>query len=248
MPALSFMWLMTDHTTGTDVPDPVAQVADNDLAVGRVVDTISHSKFWKSTAIFVVEDDTQNGVDHVDGHRGPALVISPYSTSGVDDSYYTQLDMVKTIEQILGIKPMNQEDLAAEPMYSAFANHPSDWNFAPYDLVPNQIPLTLGAPGYPSAFTTPAAGASAAERQAFRPQGEVPAGMRSIYRAWQAWTSQQAAEHHFDGPDHVNPEQMNRYDWYSAHDWRVAYPGDPRILKPDQVPGRNLPAAFIGDD
>ena len=86
MPNLSFMWLMTDHTTGTDVPDPVAQVADNDLAVGRVIDTISHSKFWKSTAIFIVEDDTQNGVDHVDGHRGPAFVVSPYSASGVDDS------------------------------------------------------------------------------------------------------------------------------------------------------------------
>ncbi len=84
MPQLTFMWLMTDHTTGSGVPDPVAQVADNDLAVGRVVDQISHSRFWKSTAIFVVEDDTQNGVDHVDGHRGPAFVISPYSAGGVD--------------------------------------------------------------------------------------------------------------------------------------------------------------------
>ena len=82
MPNLTFMWLMTDHTTGSGVPDPVAQVADNDLAVGRVVDTISHSKFWKSTAIFIVEDDTQNGVDHVDGHRGPAFVVSPYSAPG----------------------------------------------------------------------------------------------------------------------------------------------------------------------
>ena len=113
MPNLTFMWLMTDHTGGTgicstcSVPDPVAQAADNDLAVGRVVDTISHSKFWKSTAIFIVEDDTQNGVDHVDGHRGPAFVISPYSASGVDDDYYTQLNMVKTIEQILGIPAMN---------------------------------------------------------------------------------------------------------------------------------------------
>jgi hypothetical protein len=72
--------------------------------------------------------------------------------------------------------------------------------------------------------------------------------MKSIYRAWQVWSAQQAAEHHFDGPDHVNPEQMNRYDWYSAHDWRVAYPGDPKIYAPNQVPGRNLPAAFLGDD
>ena len=255
MPKLTFMWLMTDHTGATgvaagsaSVPDPVAQAADNDLAVGRVIDTISHSKFWKSTAIFVVEDDTQNGVDHIDGHRGPAFVISPYSNPGVDDNYYTQLNMVKTIEQILGIHPMNQEDLAAEPMYDAFTDHPTTSAFEPYTVLPNQIPLTLGAPGYPSTFTSPSAGVTAAERPAVRAQGTVPADMRSVYQAWEAWSAQQVSEHHFDGPDRVNPEQMNRYDWYEAHDWRVAYPGDPKIYTPDQVPGRNLPAAFLGDD
>jgi YVTN family beta-propeller protein len=252
MPNLTFMWLMTDHTGGTgvaagssSVPDPVAQVADNDLAVGRVVDAISHSRFWKSTAIFVVEDDTQNGVDHVDGHRGPAFVISPYSASGVDSDYYTQLNMVKTIEQILGIHAMNQEDLAAEPMYDAFSDHP---DYAPYDVQPNQIPLTLGAPGYPSTLTSPAADSTPAERSAFRPQGVVPADMESVYKAWEAWNAQQGREGHFDGPDKVNPQQLNRFDWYSAHDWRLAYPGDPKIYLPDQVPGRNLPAAYLGDD
>jgi YVTN family beta-propeller protein len=244
MPNLTFMWLMTDHTgatgvcTGCAVPDPVAQVADNDLAVGRVIDTISHSKFWRSTAIFVLEDDTQNGVDHVDGHRGPAFVVSPYSASGVNNNYYTQLNMVRTIEQILGIHPMNQEDLGAEPMYGAFTGHP---DFAPYNVQPNQIPLTLGMP-------TASTGSSAAERQAFRPQVAVPADMRSVYEAWVAWSTQQAAEHHFDGPDRVNPELMNRLDWYEAHSWRVAYPGDPKIYTPNDVPGRNLPAAFLGDD
>jgi YVTN family beta-propeller protein len=246
MPNLTFMWLMTDHTGATGVansntePDPVAQAADNDLAVGRVIDQISHSRFWKSTAIFIVEDDTQNGVDHVDGHRGPAFVISPYSASGVDDDYYTQINMVKTIEQILGIHAMNQEDLAAEPMYSAFTQHPDD---APYNLTPNQIPLNLGAPGGPTMI-----GASSADRKAFAAQGVVPANMRSVYDAWTEWSAQQVAEHHFDGPDRVNPQLMNRFDWYSAHDWRVAYPGDPKIYLPNQVPGRNLPAAFLGDD
>jgi YVTN family beta-propeller protein len=243
MPGLTFMWLMTDHTTGSQVPDAVAQVADNDLAVGRVVDAISHSQFWPSTAIFIVEDDTQNGVDHVDGHRGPAFVISPYSKPGLDDQYYTQLNMVKTIEQILGIPAMNQEDLAAEPMYGAFTEHP---DVAPYDLQPNQIPLTLGAPGYPSTLTSLRAGATAAERKDFRVEGVVPADMRSVYRAWQAWLRRQGVEHHFDGPDHVTPAMLNRYDWYSAHNWKVAYPGDPKIYRPYQVPGRNLPAAFIG--
>ncbi len=251
MPNLTFMWLMTDHTGATGVnpdskvPVPVAQVADNDLAVGRVIDTISHSRFWKSTAIFVVEDDTQNGVDHVDGHRGPTFVVSPYSATGVDDNYYTQLNMVRTIEQILGIHPMNQEDLGAEPMYGAFTQHP---NYTAYNVAPETIPLNLGAPGGPTSLTSPAVGATAAERQAFRQQGVVPADMRSVYDAWLAWSRQQVAEHHFDGPDRVNPQQLNRFDWYEAHNWRVAYPGDPKIYTPNQVPGRNLPAAFLGDN
>ncbi|MGO9499666.1 MAG: bifunctional YncE family protein/alkaline phosphatase family protein [Solirubrobacteraceae bacterium] len=248
MPNLTFMWLMTDHTTGSNVPDPVAQVADNDLAVGRVVNAISDSRFWRSTAIFIVEDDTQNGVDHVDGHRGPAFVVSPYSAPGVDNDYYTQLNMVKTIEQILGIHAMNQEDLAAEPMYDAFTDHPKRSAFAPFDVQPNQIPLTLGALGYPTSFTASAAHATAAERQAFRPQGVVPANMESVYKAWEAWNAQQGREGHFNGPDKVNPQQLNRFDWYSAHDWRVAYPGDPMIYLPDEVPGRNLPAAYLGGD
>jgi YVTN family beta-propeller protein len=244
MPALSFMWLMTDHTTGTGTPDPVAQVADNDLAVGRVVDQISHSRFWKSTAIFVVEDDTQNGVDHVDGHRGPAFVISPYSAGGVVDQYYTQLNMVKTIEQILGIHAMNQEDYAAEPMYGAFTEHP---NYAPFDLQQNQIPLTLGAPGYPSTLVaSDIRHMTPAERKDFHSQGIIPADMRSVYSAWQLWLAQQGKQHKFDGPDRMKPVLLNRYDWYSAHNWSVAYPGDPKIYRPDQVPGRNLPAAFLG--
>jgi Phosphoesterase family len=248
MPNLTFMWLMTDHTQSTfpgdPDPYPVAEAADNDLAVGRVIDTISHSQFWNSTAIFVVEDDTQNGVDHVDGHRGPAFVVSPYSAPGVDNGYYTQLNMVKTIEQILGIHAMNQEDWAAEPMYSAFTDHP---NFAPYNLQPSQIPLNLGTPDGPSTLTAPA-GSTPAERKAFSPQGVVPADMKSVYAAWEAWGKQQVKEGHFDGPDKVNPQLMNRFDWYSAHNWRIAYPGDPKIYKPDQVPGRNLPAAYLGDD
>jgi hypothetical protein len=243
-------WLRTDHTgaTGvnggsTSVPEPIAQVADNDLAVGRVVNTISHSRFWKSTAIFLDEDDTQNGVDHVDGHRAPTLVISPYSKPGVDDQYYTQLNMVKTVEQVLGIHPMNQEDEAAQPMYSAFTDTP---NFAPFDVQPNQVPLTLGAPGYPSTFTAPA-GASR-EKANIKSGGGVPANMIGVYRAWLQWEKQQAARGRFSHADAVNPLQLNRFDWYSAHDWKVAYPGDSRIYLPDQVPGYRLPAAFIGGD
>ena len=143
-----------DHTAGvgTGDPDPVAEVADNDLAVGRMIDTISHSTFWSSSVVFVVEDDTQNGVDHVDGHRGPLLVASPYAKRGaLDSSYYTQLNVVRTIEQILGIAPMNQEDRAAWPMFDAFTNTAND---TPYTNAPNQIPLTLGLTASTSANGT----------------------------------------------------------------------------------------------
>src|SRR5438105_10101927 len=142
LPALNLMWVMSDHTAGTGAGGitPRAYVADNDLALGRIVDTISHSKDWKSSAIFVIEDDSQNGVDHVDGHRNPTLVISPYARRGtVDHTYYSQVNVVRTIEQILGLPPMNQQDLTAEPMYDAFTNTP---NFAPYTYLPNNVPLT----------------------------------------------------------------------------------------------------------
>ncbi|HEX3615546.1 MAG TPA: alkaline phosphatase family protein [Solirubrobacteraceae bacterium] len=248
MPQLTFMWLMTDHTTGSGTPDPVAQVADNDLAVGRVVDEISHSKFWKSTAIFVDEDDTQNGVDHVDGHRAPTLVISPYSQTGVDDQYYSQLNMVRTVEQILGIKPMNQEDGSAEPMYSAFTKQP---DLAPYNLVQNIVPLNLGAPGGPTTFTPSTTQASAITKadpkSTVSTEGVIPAAAKPLYDAWKAWLAKQAAAGRFNGPDRINAEQLNRYDWYSAHDWSVAYPGDREIFLPDQVPGHSLPAALIGN-
>ncbi len=236
MPNLTFMWLMADHTAGVGAgdPDPVAGVADNDLAVGRVVDSISHSRFWKSTAIFVVEDDTQNGVDHVDGHRGPAFVISPYSAGGVHDEYDTQLNMVRTIEQILGIKPMNQEDGSAAPMYDAFTSTP---NFKPYDRIENKIPLTLGAPGYKSTITSgPLKGV-----------GSVPSSERKVYDAWVKWSRRQPFNGKGARADAENPAMLNRLDWYSAHNWTTAYPGDGKIDLPDQVPGRNLPSAFLGN-
>src|SRR3569623_183318 len=104
--SFNMMWLSSDHTGGP--PTPEAQVADGDLAVGKIVDTISHSKYWKDSAIFVVEDDSQDGADHVDGHRAPIQIISPWAQHGVVDStYYSQLPMVRTIEQILGAQPLN---------------------------------------------------------------------------------------------------------------------------------------------
>ena len=114
-------------------------VADNDLALGQIVEAISKSKFWPDTCIFVVEDDPQNGFDHVDGHRTVAMAISPYTKRKyVDSTCYNQTGMVKTIELMLGLPPMNQFDLSATPMRGCFTAKP---DLTPYAAVPNIIPL-----------------------------------------------------------------------------------------------------------
>jgi Phosphoesterase family len=115
--------LSADHTQGTSpgYPTPRASVADNDLAVGRLVEAVSNSSYWKESAIFVTEDDSQDGLDHVDGHRTVGLVISPWVKRGVVDSnFYSIINMYRTMKQILGLAPSNQFDLAAEPMFSVF--------------------------------------------------------------------------------------------------------------------------------
>src|SRR5262249_30897286 len=139
LPNLTLMSLPADHTGGG--PGPVEQVADNDLAVGRMIDDISHSKYWSSSAVFVLEDDTQAGTDHIDGHRGPLYVASPYiNHQAINSEYFTQLNVVKTIEQILGIQPMNQEDRAAEPMWSAFSDEADLTPFNGVDVPAAQPP------------------------------------------------------------------------------------------------------------
>ena len=127
VPALSILRLGGDHTLGTRAgrPTPRAMVAENDLAVGRVVEAISKSRVWNDSAIFVVEDDAQNGPDHVDAHRSIAIVISPFSHRRVvDGTMYTTSGVLRTIELILGLPPMSQYDAAATPMYNAFQATP----------------------------------------------------------------------------------------------------------------------------
>jgi YVTN family beta-propeller protein len=138
---LTYVYLPCDHTAGTrpGTPTPRAMVADNDLALGEVVEAISKSKFWPKTCIFVVEDDPQNGFDHVDGHRTVALAISPYTRrKAVDSTCYNQTGMVKTIELMLGLPPMNQLDLSATAMRNCFQATP---DLTPYAHVPNRIAL-----------------------------------------------------------------------------------------------------------
>jgi len=127
LPALSIVRLGNDHTSGTRAgyPTPTAMIAENDLALGRLVETISKSRYWKDSAIFVLEDDAQNGPDHVDAHRSPAFVVSPYVRRGsVDSALYTTSGMLRTMELILGLPPMSQYDAAASPMYGTFQTAP----------------------------------------------------------------------------------------------------------------------------
>jgi hypothetical protein len=136
LPRFIIMRLPNDHTYGTrpGKPTPRAMVAENDLALGTLVEALTHSRYWREMAIFVLEDDAQNGPDHVDAHRSPALVISPYvKRRSVDSTLYTTCSMLRTMELILGLEPLSQYDAAATPMYRCFTDKP---DFTPYTCRP----------------------------------------------------------------------------------------------------------------
>jgi hypothetical protein len=225
LPQLVQMWIMDDHTAGTSTgfPTPQAQVADNDLAVGKIVDLISHSPYWKDSLIVVTEDDAQNGVDHVDGHRAPAYLISPWIKKGVTDSHYwTVINMVRSIEQILGLPPMNQNDAAVAPMSELFTNKP---DFTPYDFVPNRIPLdTLN--GQPGANTA-----------ALSKTAQVTPETKSLAKSWTEWSN--VNKPLFSGkkasPDKVNANMLNHVTWYATKGFDKPYPGENKVLSPAQV-------------
>jgi YVTN family beta-propeller protein len=137
VPTLNYMILPNDHTNGTTTGDytPQAMIADNDLALGQIVDAISHSSIWSQSAIFVTEDDAQDGADHVDSHRSPALVISPWAAHGaVVHSRYDQYSMLRTLELIAGIDPLSLNDALATPMYDAFISGAQKPDATPYNV------------------------------------------------------------------------------------------------------------------
>lgn len=140
-PNLTLVYLPNDHTSGTSpgAPTPRAQMADNDLALGRVVEGITRSRFWPKTCIFVIEDDPQDGFDHVDGHRSLCLVVSPYTRRGaVVSRFYNQTSVLRTMERILGLPPMNQFDALSPLMEDCFTAKP---DVRPYAALPNGVPL-----------------------------------------------------------------------------------------------------------
>jgi YVTN family beta-propeller protein len=140
-PSLILLYLPNDHTGGdkSDYPVPGSQIADNDLALGRVVEALSHSRFWPQSCLFAIEDDPQAGWDHVSGYRTTCYIASPYiPRKRTISTQYNQISLVRTIEQILGLPPMNQMDASATPMFDCFVDIP---DLTPFNSVPNRFPL-----------------------------------------------------------------------------------------------------------
>jgi YVTN family beta-propeller protein len=253
LPQLEMMWISSDHTGGP--PNAVAMQADNDLALGRYIDAISHSSAWGTSAIFVTEDDAQTGVDHVDGHRSPGYVISPYviQSSGdapyVDSTFYTQVNMTRTIEQILGLKPMNQSDLVASPMGTLFLNTPPAANFQPWTHVAAQMPLTFGV-NQTATQTLPASCSDGFKKnqptnKAQSTPTESPA-VKALRAGWMAKKVEIFAGN-YHRPDVEDSDTVNHLDWYEATGFTRPYPGE-KTVRPASDFNKPAPTKVDDDD
>ena len=229
LPDLNVMALTSDHTNGTapTYPTPRAMVADNDYALGRVVEAISSSPYWKDSLIVVVEDDSQNGVDHVSGHRTPANVISAYSKPGTYSQYLTQIDLIAGMERVLNLPPMNQMDMAVDPssLSSLFTETP---NLTPFKALEPKIAL-----------------------DELNPKPVANSGSGTLADLKNAWALA-SSRLDFSGPDRADLALLNRSVWYATKGYDRAYPGDKAVLLPGDVhtylksEGRDL--AFLDTD
>jgi hypothetical protein len=226
VPTLEILWIMCDHTGGPPTPD--AEQADNDLAIGRIIDDISHSNVWPTSAIFLEEDDAQNGVDHIDGHRSPGYVVSPYVVQNgpTDHTLYTQVNMTRTIEQILGLTPMNQSDLIASPMGTLFVTgQPPQQNFEPWTHVANQVPLDEGV-GQNMENSKDSKTAKALRAGWMQKKAEIFAGKLTK-------------------PDSEDPDTVNHLNWYQSTGFTKPYPGESTVRQASEF---NNPAPAGDDD
>jgi YVTN family beta-propeller protein len=225
VPNLTIMWLPDDHTNGasSNYPSPTDYQGDNDLALGRIVEAISNSKVWESSAIFVEEDDAQDGVDHVDGHREPVYVISPYTAAPqaagqgkVVHTTYTAENINRTIENILGLEPLTQFDLVASPMFDVFGQAT---DFTPYTHVAATVPLNLTSKGNYLGWN--GLGASYGEMKLNSP----------LQKAW-VRASDELLKDTVTKADAADENFLNHAIWYSATNWKRPYPGEAKILMP----------------
>ena len=229
VPNLTILWLPDDHTAGTSKghPYPLNYQADNDLALGRMVEAISHSKVWDKSAIFVEEDDSQAGTDHVDGHRQPIYVISPYTIAPqapgqgkAIHTTYTAENINRTIENILGAQPLTQFDLVASPMFDAFQDKP---DLTPYNCLPATIALDQGP--------------------------DLPAGKTVSYtpteKEWLKATNT-VMKGKYDKADSVDPNFLNHVTWYVTTGWNRPYPGEDKVQSPG--PLVKVAMKYGGDD
>jgi DNA-binding beta-propeller fold protein YncE len=185
VPRFNYLVLTNDHTQTltAGARTPRAMIADNDEALGRIVDLVSRSPIWSSSAIFVVEDDSQDGADHVDAHRIPAFVISPYARRGaIVHRRYDFLSFIRSMELILGLRPLGLADRLAVPMYAAFSGAPS--NMEAYDAIPSKVDLVERNPG-----GTPGA-AEAARLPAGLDQASQADAERLLWKSVHGWSSE----------------------------------------------------------
>jgi DNA-binding beta-propeller fold protein YncE len=201
LPALSLVRLPHDHfgSTATAIAGlntPSLQMSDNDYAIGRLVDFISHSQYWQNTAIFILEDDAQNGGDHIDSHRSFVYAISPYSRRGVTISTnYNTVNVLRTIEDLLGIDHLNQSDANAAPMADVFMHTP---DFTPYNAI---IPGSLCASPVDPNLVPACQNAHAT----------ISPGQRELHDA--AWWEEKLRGFDFHDADRIDADAFNRVLW-----------------------------------
>lgn len=218
LPNLMILYLPNDHTSGTTPgdPTPAAYLADNDLALGRVVEGVSRSRYWKDTCIFVDEDDPQDGFDHVDGHRSIGLVVSAYTKRGaVVSQFYNQTSVLHTIERMLGLPPMNQMDALAPVMTACFTSKP---DFRPYTCLPNNILLGTVNPK-PAPKTTP----KKSVRNGMSQRKALSKAEQKQQRTDQGW-ARKSASLRFDKPDIADADTLNRILWAAMKGDTAPYP------------------------
>ena len=199
LPALVILWLPNDHTSGVKRghPAPDAMVADNDLAMGRIIEALSRTKYWRDTCVLAIEDDSQNGWDHVSGYRTTAYVASAYTKRAATIStQYNQTSLLRTIELILGLPPMNQMDATATPMFDCFTAAGAPPDLTPFTSVPNRIPLDKMNPENPKKI------ANAQLRKDALASAKLP----------------------LDKADQCDEDTLNRILWRAANGVAVAYP------------------------